>query len=152
MSPLVTASLQNIPLLPGSDWRDLTNIEVLPSNGTKTRNYATLSMRSRMCHAWGLFLYGSCKSCNPTARQFNTLIPWCLPHTGTRRKHWASLYGRLEWGGFFSTTVTNPESMGKQGRVPHPEQHWMLSLWEYACSQDFPDGYRQHPEQTLAGE
>ncbi|KAH0510134.1 Exocyst complex component 4 [Microtus ochrogaster] len=150
MSPLVAASLRNIPLLPGSDWRDLANIEVLPRDGTKTRNYATLSMRRRMCQAWGLFLYESCKSCNPTARQFNTLIPWCLPHTGTRSKHWAGLYGRLKWDGFFSTTVTNPESMGKQGRVPHPEQHWMLSLRECACSQDFPDTYRQPPEQMLA--
>lgn len=58
------------------------------------------------------------------ARQFNTLIPWCLPHTGNRHNHWAGLYGRLEWDGFFSTTVTNPEPMGKQvgaaGRNPRP--------------------------------
>lgn len=54
------------------------------------------------------------KPCEPAARQFNTLIPWCLPHTGNRHNHWAGLYGRLEWDGFFSTTVTNPEPMGKQ--------------------------------------
>lgn len=54
------------------------------------------------------------KACDPAARQFNTLIPWCLPHTGNRHNHWAGLYGRLEWDGFFSTTVTNPEPMGKQ--------------------------------------
>lgn len=54
------------------------------------------------------------KACDTTARQFNTLIPWCLPHTGNRHNHWAGLYGRLEWDGFFSTTVTNPEPMGKQ--------------------------------------
>ena len=47
-------------------------------------------------------------------RQFNTLIPWCLPHTGNRHNNWAGLYGRLQWDGFFSTTVTNPEPMGKQ--------------------------------------
>lgn len=52
--------------------------------------------------------------CDPADRQFNTLIPWCLPHTGNRHNHWAGLYGRLEWDGFFSTTVTNPEPMGKQ--------------------------------------
>lgn len=46
----------------------------------------------------------------------NTLIPWCLPHTGDRHNHWAGLYGRLEWDGFFGTTITNPEPMGKQGR------------------------------------
>ena len=53
-------------------------------------------------------------TCDPADRQFNTLIPWCLPHTGNRHNHWAGLYGRLEWDGFFSTTVTNPEPMGKQ--------------------------------------
>lgn len=54
------------------------------------------------------------KPCDPTDRQFSTLIPWCLPHTGNRHNHWAGLYGRLEWDGFFSTTITNPEPMGKQ--------------------------------------
>jgi len=55
-------------------------------------------------------------SCDPMHRQFNTVIPWCLPHTGNRHNHWAGLYGRLDWDGFFSTTVTNPEPMGKQVR------------------------------------
>ena len=54
------------------------------------------------------------RSCDPTDKQFGTLIPWCLPHTGNRHNHWAGLYGRLSWDGFFSTTVTNPEPMGKQ--------------------------------------
>ena len=54
------------------------------------------------------------KPCDPSDRQNNTLIPWCLPHTGNRHNHWAGLYGRLEWDGFYSTTVTNPEPMGKQ--------------------------------------
>jgi len=54
------------------------------------------------------------EACDPMHRQFNTIIPWCLPHTGNRHNHWAGLYGRLEWDGFFSTTVTNPEPMGKQ--------------------------------------
>lgn len=60
------------------------------------------------------FILFSGKPCDPADRQFNTLIPWCLPHTGNRHNHWAGLYGRLEWDGFFSTTVTNPEPMGKQ--------------------------------------
>ena len=54
------------------------------------------------------------KQCDPADRQFNTLVPWCLPHTGNRHNHWAGLYGRLEWDGYFSTTITNPEPMGKQ--------------------------------------
>ena len=56
-------------------------------------------------------------ACETAFRQFNTLVPWCLPHTGNRHNHWAGLYGRLEWDGFFSTTVTNPEPMGKQVRL-----------------------------------
>lgn len=66
--------------------------------------------------ARGVCLCSTGKPCDPSDRQFNTLIPWCLPHTGDRHNHWAGLYGRLEWDGFFSTTVTNPEPMGKQGR------------------------------------
>ena len=57
------------------------------------------------------------RPCDPADKQYGTLIPWCLPHTGNRHNHWAGLYGRLEWDGFFSTTVTNPEPMGKQ--VPY---------------------------------
>lgn len=56
------------------------------------------------------------KGCESSDRQYNTLIPWCLPHTADRHNNWSGLYGRLEWDGFFSTTITNPEPMGKQGR------------------------------------
>ena len=52
-----------------------------------------------------------------------------------RHNHWAGLYGRLAWDGFFSTTVTNPEPMGKQGRVLHPSQHRVVSVRECARSQ-----------------
>ncbi|KAK2098345.1 DNA (cytosine-5)-methyltransferase 1 [Saguinus oedipus] len=82
------------------------------------------------------------KACNPAARQFNTLIPWCLPHTGNPHNHWAGLYGRLEWDGFFSITVTNPEPMDKQGGVLHPERPRMVSVRYCARSQGFPDTYR----------
>ena len=43
-------------------------------------------------------------------------------HIFFRHNNWAGLYGRVEWDGYFSTTITNPEPMGKQGRVMHPEQ------------------------------
>lgn len=68
------------------------------------------------------------KPCDPADRQFNTLIPWCLPHTGNRHNHWAGLYGRLEWDGFFSTTVTNPEPMGKQVHHTHTFYKSIFSL------------------------
>jgi len=37
MGPLVNARMQHIPLAPGSDWRDLPNIEVRLSDGTKSK-------------------------------------------------------------------------------------------------------------------
>lgn len=147
MSALVAARMRHIPLAPGSDWRDLPNMEVRLSDGTLTKklryNYHDFK---NGCSSSGLER-GVCacaegSTCDPQARQFNTLIPWCLPHTGNRHNHWAGLYGRLEWDGFFSTTVTNPEPMGKQGRVLHPEQHRVVSVRECARSQGFPDTYR----------
>lgn len=37
MSALVAARMRHIPLAPGSDWRDLPNIEVRLTDGTNTR-------------------------------------------------------------------------------------------------------------------
>uniref|UniRef100_A0A8C6W4E4 DNA (cytosine-5)-methyltransferase n=1 Tax=Nannospalax galili TaxID=1026970 RepID=A0A8C6W4E4_NANGA len=148
MSPLVAARMRHIPLAPGSDWRDLPNIQVQLTDGTlaKKLRYTFHDKKNGRSSSGALRGVCSCveagKACDPTARQFNTLIPWCLPHTGNRHNHWAGLYGRLEWDGFFSTTVTNPEPMGKQGRVLHPEQHRVVSVRECARSQGFPDTYR----------
>ncbi|XP_006875222.1 PREDICTED: DNA (cytosine-5)-methyltransferase 1 [Chrysochloris asiatica] len=148
MSALVAARMRHIPLAPGSDWRDLPNIEVRLSDGTMTKKlcYTYHDRKNGRSSSGALRGVCSCveagKTCDQLARQFNTLIPWCLPHTGNRHNHWAGLYGRLEWDGFFSTTVTNPEPMGKQGRVLHPEQHRVVSVRECARSQGFPDTYR----------
>ncbi|XP_054983670.1 DNA (cytosine-5)-methyltransferase 1 isoform X3 [Sorex araneus] len=147
MSALVAARMRHIPLAPGSDWRDLPNIEVRLSDGTMARKlrYTYQDRKNGVSSTGALRGVCSCaegNACDTTARQFNTLIPWCLPHTGNRHNHWAGLYGRLEWDGFFSTTVTNPEPMGKQGRVLHPEQHRVVSVRECARSQGFPDTYR----------
>ncbi|XP_040842199.1 DNA (cytosine-5)-methyltransferase 1 isoform X3 [Ochotona curzoniae] len=148
MSALVAARMRYVPLAPGSDWRDLPNIEVQLADGTlaKKLRYTHHDPKNGRSSTGALRGVCSCaeagKACDPMARQFNTLIPWCLPHTGNRHNHWAGLYGRLEWDGFFSTTVTNPEPMGKQGRVLHPEQHRVVSVRECARSQGFPDTYR----------
>ncbi|XP_023241204.1 DNA (cytosine-5)-methyltransferase 1-like [Centruroides sculpturatus] len=147
MSPLVEARMRYIPLSPGSDWRDLPNIPVRLSDGsfTKKLQYTHKDIKNGNSSSGALRGVCSCaegKPCDPFDRQDNTLIPWCLPHTGNRHNHWAGLYGRLEWEGFFSTTVTNPEPMGKQGRVLHPEQHRVVSVRECARSQGFPDSYR----------
>ncbi|KAH7979028.1 hypothetical protein HPB49_007864 [Dermacentor silvarum] len=148
MAPVVEARMRHIPLAPGSDWRDLPNTVVRLSDGvTYTKKLCYTHHDAKNGKSSTGALRGVCpcasdKPCDPLCRQDNTLIPWCLPHTGNRHNHWAGLYGRLEWDGFFSTTVTNPEPMGKQGRVLHPEQHRVVSVRECARSQGFPDTYR----------
>uniref|UniRef100_A0A8C3AVK8 DNA (cytosine-5)-methyltransferase n=1 Tax=Cyclopterus lumpus TaxID=8103 RepID=A0A8C3AVK8_CYCLU len=147
MSALVEGRMRHIPLAPGSDWRDLPNLEVRLKDGTMTKKLRFSHPDKKNGRSSTGALRGVCtcsggSPCDPADRQFNTLIPWCLPHTGNRHNHWAGLYGRLEWDGFFSTTVTNPEPMGKQGRVLHPEQHRVVSVRECARSQGFPDTYR----------
>ncbi|XP_006821782.2 DNA (cytosine-5)-methyltransferase 1 [Saccoglossus kowalevskii] len=147
MSALVEGRMRHIPLAPGSDWRDLPNIAVRLSDGNTCKKLRYLHPDKKNGKGPNGQLRGVCacamnKPCDPTDRQFNTLIPWCLPHTGNRHNNWAGLYGRVEWDGYFSTTVTNPEPMGKQGRVLHPEQHRVVSVRECARSQGFPDTYR----------
>jgi len=147
MNPLVAVRMRYIPTAPGSDWRDLPNSIVRLSDGTYTKKLTYTHNDPKNGHSSNGVLRGVCscaegKPCDPADRQFNTLVPWCLPHTGNRHNHWAGLYGRLEWDGYFSTTITNPEPMGKQGRVLHPEQHRVVSVRECARSQGFPDTYR----------
>ncbi|XP_076247833.1 DNA methyltransferase 1a isoform X2 [Calliopsis andreniformis] len=147
MASLVEARIAHIPIASGSDWRDLPNIAVRLSDGTYSKKLEynhddRKAGRSSTGAYRGVCICCTGKPCDPIDRQFNTLIPWCLPHTGNRHNHWAGLYGRLEWDGFFSTTITNPEPMGKQGRVLHPTQTRVVSVRECARSQGFPDTFR----------
>jgi len=149
MSALVEARMSHIPTKPGSDWRDLPNICVKLRDGSSSKKLLYLhddkkQGRNSLDEPRGVCACakGKGEKCDPADRQFGTLIPWCLPHTSNRHNHWAGLYGRLEWDGFFSTTVTNPEPMGKQGRVLHPEQNRVVSVRECARSQGFPDSFR----------
>jgi DNA (cytosine-5)-methyltransferase 1 len=145
-SPLIEERIRRIPLEPGSDWRDLPNISCRLSDGTYS-DKLVYSYRE----AGGKKLNGVCccqlagtkkRKCDPSDKQNNTLIPWSLNHTGARHNNWAGLYGRVSWDGFFSTTVTNPEPISKQGRVLHPQQHRVVSVRECARSQGFPDSYK----------
>lgn len=145
MSPLVYARICHIPKAPGSDWRDLPNMEVKLKDGTVV---TPLLLYTHDDIKRGLNRHGGYRGvcfcatggvCRQEDKQDGTLIPWCLPHTGNRHNQWAGLYGRLEWNGYFSTTVTNPEPMGKQGQVLHPEQDRVVSVRECARSQGFPD-------------
>jgi len=147
MSALTAARMRHIPTGPGSDWRDLPNIIVRLPDGTASKilrytHNDRKNGRNSLGQLRGVCSCAEGNPCDPADRQFNTLVPWCLPHTGNRHNNWAGLYGRLEWDGYFSTTITNPEPMGKQGRVLHPEQHRVVSVRECARSQGFPDSFR----------
>ncbi len=151
MSALVEARMEFIPTLPGSDWRDLPNIVHRLKDGAYTdklvykyNDYLRGKAEDGSLRGVCFCATGKGRPCRPEDKQTNTLIPWCLPHTSARHNQWSGLYGRLEYDGFFSTTVTNPEPMGKQGRVLHPEQHRLVSVRECARSQGFPDWYQFH--------
>jgi DNA (cytosine-5)-methyltransferase 1 len=149
MSALVEARFRLIPTHPGSDWRDLPNKVMTLKDNTTTRKLVYCYNDSKQGKSSTGALRGVCTcmesekaKCDPADKQQNTLIPWCLPHTSNRHNQWAGLYGRVENDGFFSTTITNPEPMGKQGRVLHPDQHRLVSVRECARSQGFPDTYK----------
>ncbi|VVC27392.1 DNA (cytosine-5)-methyltransferase 1-like,Bromo adjacent homology (BAH) domain,DNA (cytosine-5)- [Cinara cedri] len=146
MSLLVQARMELIPISEGSDWRDLPNIEVQLADGNWTNTLVYRYHDQNNGKGPGGAFRGVCqcasgKKCNPQDKQTNTIIPWCLPHTANRNNNWAGLYGRLAWKGFCSTTITNPEPMGKQGRVLHPNQHRVVSVRECARSQGFNDAF-----------
>ncbi|CAD0201424.1 unnamed protein product [Chrysodeixis includens] len=146
MAPLIVARICRVPTAPGSDWRDLPNTSVTLSDGTKCKVLQYRYDDKRNGRSGSGALRGVCAcaaggACSPHDKQEHTLIPWCLPHTGNRHNHWAGLYGRVCWDGYFSTTVTDPEPMGKQGRVLHPEQNRVVSVRECARSQGFRDTY-----------
>jgi len=148
MAPLIEARFELIPTAPGSDWRDLPNKVMTLKDGTQCRKlvYCYNDVKHGKSSTGAKRGVCSCadgkNKCDPADKQQNTLIPWCLPHTSNRHNNWAGLYGRVEWDGFFSTTITNPEPMGKQGRVLHPDQNRLVSVRECARSQGFPDTYK----------
>ena len=143
-SPLISERIRRIPLEPGSDWRDLPNVVCELSDGTYSEKliYSYREPGSRIKNAVCCCQVGKGKKCDPSDKQNYSLIPWAMNHTSRRHNNWAGIYGRVSWDGFFSTTVTNPEPMAKQGRVLHPEQHRVVSVRECARSQGFPDWFR----------
>ena len=142
MAPLSEARFELIPTTPGSDWRDLPNKVVQLKDGSYTKKliyeYDDIKQgRSSTGAKRGVCICANGKSkCDPSDKQDRTLIPWCLPHTSARHNQWAGLYGRVDWDGFFSTTITNPEPMGKQGRVLHPDQNRLVTELSDICESD----------------
>ncbi|KAJ7610870.1 S-adenosyl-L-methionine-dependent methyltransferase [Roridomyces roridus] len=58
-----------------------------------------------------------------------------------RNRYRSTLYSRLNWAGYFPTTVTNMHPTAKQSRVLHPDCMRMVTVRELARSQGFPDWF-----------
>ncbi|KAJ6520196.1 S-adenosyl-L-methionine-dependent methyltransferase [Mycena sanguinolenta] len=58
-----------------------------------------------------------------------------------RNKFRGGLYGRLDYDGYFPTTVTNMHPTAKQSKVLHPQCLRMVTVRELARSQGFPDWF-----------
>lgn len=72
--------------------------------------------------------------------QMVDLVPWCLPNTAERHNQWKGLFGRLDWEGYFQTSITDPQPMGKVGMCFHPDQDRIVTVRECARSQvSFPE-------------
>jgi len=145
VNALCLERIRHVPTTPGSDWRDLPNTVVKLDDGrvTKKLHYpykkpdgtrgvcsCSLSSKKRM------------HFCDADDKQSETMIAWSLPHTADRHNNWQGVYGRVPWDGIFKTTITDPEPLGKQGQVVHPEQDRLLSVREYARSQGFKDNFK----------
>jgi len=156
LSDLNQTRVNCVPGLPGSDWRDIPNEEVMSPGGRKikswefpyshqfwngkTRKYET---QRGVCNCIKTFWTGTKHICDPLDNRKDRIIPWFLPHTAHKRSNsWAHTFGRIPWDGILKTTLTSPELTGKQGQVIHPEQNRICSVREFARSQGFRDDFK----------
>ena len=120
----------------GSDWRDFPNKVVELSDGKmcKKLHYFYEDNMSVPLYCEG--------KCNPKDNQKNILVLWDLPYTTNRQKTLPNSTAGWTRTVFFSITITNPEPMGKQGWVRHPNQNRLVSVQECAMPQGFPKTFR----------
>jgi len=145
VNALCLERISRIPKTPGSDWRDLPNISTVCEDGKvakKLKYPYTKKDGSKGVCSCNVASERRMNYCDQDDRQSDTMIPWSVPHTAERHNNWKEVYGRAPWDGYFKTTITDPEPLGKQGQVLHPEQDRILSVRELARSQGFPDHYK----------
>ena len=140
LNPLQQERIRLVPTTPGADWRDLPNLRVPLDDGRVTRRlnypYKKADGRRGVCNC-ATSTKRKLEPCDTDDKQSENIIAWSLPHTADRHNNWSGVYGRVPWDGIFKTTITDPEPLGKQGQVLHPEQDRLLSVREYARSQGF---------------
>eukprot|EP00092_Neocalanus_flemingeri_P000044 GFUD01000045.1.p1 GENE.GFUD01000045.1~~GFUD01000045.1.p1 ORF type:complete len:874 (+),score=224.36 GFUD01000045.1:3-2624(+) len=145
VNALCLERIRHVPTTPGSDWRDLPNTTVHLDDGRVTRKlhypYKKADGSRGVCSC-SLSTKQRMHFCDADDKQSETMIAWSLPHTADRHNNWQGVYGRVPWDGIFKTTITDPEPLGKQGQVVHPEQNRLLSVREYARSQGFKDNFK----------
>ena len=148
--PLRALETERVKRIPeGGDWRDIPNEEVKLEDGTVIKKL----IYSHKNYHYHDDKYGSERGvcscmeekgaeCMEMFIQKNTLIPWSMPHSGTRNNEFNNMYGKVPKNGMFCTVTAEPHPSKKQGRVLHPDQDRMLSVREFARAQVFPDNYR----------
>ena len=145
VNALCLERIRHIPTTPGSDWRDLPNTVVKLDDGRTTRKlhypYKKADGTRGVCSC-SLSTKKRMHFCDNDDKQSDTMIAWSLPHTADRHNNWQGVYGRVPWDGIFKTTITDPEPLGKQGQVVHPDQDRLMSVREYARSQGFKDNFK----------
>ena len=133
-----------MPSEPGADWRDLPNKRVAMEDGRESRKlrypYSKADGKRGVCNC-ATSTKRQLEPCDTDDKQSDNVIAWSLPHTADRHNNWTGVYGRVPWDGIFKTTITDPEPLGKQGQVLHPEQNRLLSVREFARSQGFNDDF-----------
>jgi site-specific DNA-cytosine methylase len=127
LSAIQQARVDRVPMAScGADWRDLPDDVVSLGDGRQT---ARLVRAPETGDA-------------SDEKQELTILPWCLAHTASKHANWFGAYGRLQWDGFFPTTLTRVEPAQKQGTALHPSLNRLLTVRECARSQGFPDRFR----------
>ena len=145
VNALCLERIRHVPTTPGSDWRDLPNTTIKLDDGRVTKKlhypYKKADGSRGVCSC-SLSTKKRMHLCDADDKQSETMIAWSLPHTADRHNNWQGVYGRVPWDGIFKTTITDPEPLGNQGQVVHPEQDRLLSVREYARSQGFKDNFK----------
>ncbi|XP_023248087.1 DNA (cytosine-5)-methyltransferase PliMCI [Copidosoma floridanum] len=145
-SALVHVRFLLLPLSPGSDWRNLPNSDMKLIDGSHTKKLIythddTDAGKNSAGDMRGVCSCANGSVCDLNYRQEDTIIPWHLVHSAKRHNQWAGLYSRLQWDGYFGN-ITNPEPLGTEGPVIHPQQPRVVSVRECARSQGFPDDFK----------
>ena len=149
MSHYIAVFSTQMKTLPGSDLWDLPNRQLAVDGEIVPR----LLYNYRKTGGLGPGVRGICacqkenrkggrrrRACLEKDKQTGCLISWSLAHTANKNNNWKGCFGRVPWCGVFKT-ITDPEPLGEQGQVLHPDQNRLVSVRECARSQGFPDTF-----------